>query len=208
MRARATATRTPSPRAPPSPRPRRRPAAALQANPAAALNIAPPVGMTSAWADAFSQKVLFLTNAHDQTAQLSLNPPDLGPLQVVLNVADKNATAMFMSAHQQVRDAVEAALPQLREALQQSGIGLGSNDRLGRLGAAAVRLVRPGRRQPAAPGRRERRRRPRGTVRRRPSRRPSRASRPARSTHSPDPLARRVGTTRAALRSSPAPNPP
>ena len=92
----------------------------------AAMTLSPPVGNTTAWADALSQKVVFLTSAHQQTAQLSLNPPDLGPLQVVLNVADKNATAMFMSSHQQVRDAVEAALPQLRESLAQNGIGLGS----------------------------------------------------------------------------------
>jgi flagellar hook-length control protein FliK len=55
-----------------------------------------------------------------------LNPKDLGPLQVVLQVTDNHAHALFVSDHAQVRAAVEAALPTLREALQASGIGLGS----------------------------------------------------------------------------------
>jgi len=55
-----------------------------------------------------------------------LNPKDLGPLQVVLQVADNHAHALFVSQHPQVREAVEAALPKLREAMEQSGIGLGS----------------------------------------------------------------------------------
>ncbi|MBN3752769.1 flagellar hook-length control protein FliK, partial [Paraburkholderia sp. Tr-20389] len=98
------------------------------ANPATAAmanSIAPQVGAHD-WEDAFSQKVVFLTNAHQQTAELTLNPRDLGPLQVVLQVADNHAHALFVSQHQQVRDAVEAALPKLREAMEQGGIGLGS----------------------------------------------------------------------------------
>jgi flagellar hook-length control protein FliK len=55
-----------------------------------------------------------------------LNPKDLGPLQVMLQVTDNHAHALFVSDHAQVRDAVEAAMPKLREAMQASGISLGS----------------------------------------------------------------------------------
>ena len=58
-----------------------------------------------------------LTNAHQTSAELTLNPKDLGPLQVVLQVADNHAHALFVSQHSQVREAVEAALPKLREAM-------------------------------------------------------------------------------------------
>jgi flagellar hook-length control protein FliK len=92
---------------------------------AAAAALAPPVG-TPDWEDALSQKVVFLSNAHQQSAELTLNPPDLGPLQVVLQVADNHAHALFVSQHQQVREAVEAALPKLRDALEAGGLGLGS----------------------------------------------------------------------------------
>ncbi|WP_455731550.1 flagellar hook-length control protein FliK, partial [Burkholderia stabilis] len=87
--------------------------------------LAPHVG-TPDWTDALSQKVVFLSNAHQQSAELTLNPPDLGPLQVVLRVADNHAHALFVSQHAQVRDAVEAALPKLREAMEAGGLGLGS----------------------------------------------------------------------------------
>ncbi|NHV29959.1 flagellar hook-length control protein FliK [Burkholderia sp. D-99] len=87
--------------------------------------LAPHVG-TPDWTDALSQKVVFLSNAHQQSAELTLNPADLGPLQVVLRVADNNAHALFVSQHAQVREAVEAALPKLREAMEAGGLGLGS----------------------------------------------------------------------------------
>ncbi|WGY68329.1 flagellar hook-length control protein FliK [Burkholderia cepacia] len=104
----------------------------LQLSPAAsaiaaanAHALAPHVG-TADWTDALSQKVVFLSNAHQQSAELTLNPPDLGPLQVVLRVADNHAHALFVSQHAQVREAVEAALPKLREAMEAGGLGLGS----------------------------------------------------------------------------------
>ena len=38
-----------------------------------------------------------------QTASLTLNPPNLGPLQVVLNVTHDQATASFFAAQPEVR---------------------------------------------------------------------------------------------------------
>ena len=81
---------------------------------------------TQDWNNQLSQQVVWLSSAHAQTAQLSLNPPDLGPLHVVLNVANDSAQAMFVSQHAAVRDAVQAALPQLRESLANNGIALGN----------------------------------------------------------------------------------
>ncbi|MGN6804972.1 MAG: flagellar hook-length control protein FliK, partial [Trinickia sp.] len=100
-------------------------AAATTSASAAAATLAPQVG-TPDWEDALSQKVVFLSNAHQQSAELTLNPRDLGPLQVVLQVADNHAHALFVSQHAQVREAVEAALPKLRDALEAGGLGLGS----------------------------------------------------------------------------------
>ncbi|MFT5963062.1 MAG: flagellar hook-length control protein FliK, partial [Burkholderiaceae bacterium] len=61
----------------------------------------------------------------EQTATLTLNPPDLGPLQVVLNVSNGQADASFFAAQPEVRQALEAALPKLREMLGEAGISLG-----------------------------------------------------------------------------------
>lgn len=60
-----------------------------------------------------------------QTAALTLNPPDLGPLQVVLSVSNDQASASFFAAQADVRHAVEAALPKLREMMNEAGVQLG-----------------------------------------------------------------------------------
>ena len=60
-----------------------------------------------------------------QVAELNLNPAGLGPLKVTLTMGDDQAQAMFVSAHEGVRKAVEAALPQLRTTLADQGISLG-----------------------------------------------------------------------------------
>jgi len=98
-----------------------------QPAPAAAASrpvVAPPL-YDSQWPQALSQQMIRLGTQGQQSAELQLNPPDLGPLKVVLNVVNDQAQAQFVSPHQAVRAAVEAALPHLRTALSESGIQLG-----------------------------------------------------------------------------------
>jgi flagellar hook-length control protein FliK len=78
------------------------------------------------WPDDFSQKINWMSTQQNQVAELHLNPPDLGPMNVVLKVTDNQATALFTSPHSAVRDAIENALPKLREILADSGIMLGN----------------------------------------------------------------------------------
>lgn len=79
-----------------------------------------------AWPDDFSQKISWMISQKNQVAELHLNPPNLGPLDIVLKVSDNQATALFASPHANVRDAVENALPKLRELLADNGIMLGN----------------------------------------------------------------------------------
>ncbi|MBW8077500.1 MAG: hypothetical protein GJU76_05390 [Gallionella sp.] len=82
---------------------------------------------SSGWANEFSQKISWMsTGQNNQIAELHLNPPDLGPLNVVLTMSDNQATAAFTSPHSAVRDAVENAMPKLREILADNGITLGN----------------------------------------------------------------------------------
>jgi flagellar hook-length control protein FliK len=78
------------------------------------------------WGDEFNQKITWLSSQKEQTAELHLNPPQLGPMDVVLKVSGDQATALFTSPHAAVREAVEQALPRLREMLADSGIMLGN----------------------------------------------------------------------------------
>lgn len=99
-----------------------------------ASNILPPVATSTVatpldhhgWADEFSQKISWIGTQQIQIAELHLNPPNLGPLDVVLKISDNQATALFTSPHGAVRDAVENALPKLREILADNGIMLGN----------------------------------------------------------------------------------
>ncbi|WP_419343168.1 flagellar hook-length control protein FliK [Achromobacter sp. PD1] len=112
-----------------------RPAAAPVANPAAVaapvvpvvLQVATPVGGTH-WGTELGQQVVMMSHSARQgmqTAELRLDPPDLGPLRVSLNLTDGVASASFVSAHASVRQAIETAIPQLQQALAQAGISLG-----------------------------------------------------------------------------------
>ena len=86
--------------------------------------LAPRVG-TPAWDQALGQKVTWMIAGEQQSASLTLNPPDLGPLQVVLNVTNSQANATFVAAQPEVRQALEAAMPRLRDMLSDAGIQLG-----------------------------------------------------------------------------------
>jgi len=87
-------------------------------------HIAPRVG-TPAWDNAIGQKIVWMVGGGEQSATLTLNPPDLGPLQVVLNVSNTTATAAFTAAQPEVRQALENAMPKLRDMLGDAGIQLG-----------------------------------------------------------------------------------
>jgi flagellar hook-length control protein FliK len=87
--------------------------------------IATPIG-NSAWADKFSQKIIWMSTQQNQIVELHLNPPDLGPLNVVMKISDNQLTVQFTSPHTAVRDAVENALPKLREVMADNNIMLGN----------------------------------------------------------------------------------
>ena len=91
----------------------------------ATASLTPEVG-TNEWGKALGQHVVQMGTAGHQVAELQLNPPGLGPLKVTLSMNDQQMQAIFVSAHSSVRTAVEAALPQLRALLADSGISLGN----------------------------------------------------------------------------------
>jgi len=93
-------------------------------NDIAAPRLAPTVG-TTVWTQALGEKIVWMTAGAQQSATLTLNPPNMGPLQIVLNVSNEQATASFFSAQPEVRQALEAAFPRLREMMNEAGIQLG-----------------------------------------------------------------------------------
>jgi flagellar hook-length control protein FliK len=98
---------------------------AAQAAAGAADHLSARVG-TDAWENQVGQKIVYMVGSEEQTASLTLNPPDLGPMQVVLSVTNDQASVTFSANQEEVRQALEDALPRLREMMSQSGIALGN----------------------------------------------------------------------------------
>lgn len=104
------------------------------------------------WAQELAQRVVWLTRNDAQSAMITLNPAHLGPIEVRLSLVADQATAVFVSAHGDVREALEAALPRLREMFAGAGIELGQaqvnsqsqRQAGGEGGAAAARADRGG----------------------------------------------------------------
>jgi len=82
----------------------------------------------SAWSQQFGEKIVWLTRNEQQSAQININPPELGPVQITLNLNGDQAKMVFASPHAEVRQAIENALPQLKEMLSAAGISLGQTN--------------------------------------------------------------------------------
>lgn len=82
---------------------------------------------SSEWQQALGQQIMMFNRNGQHSAELRLHPQDLGTLQISLRIDDNQAQLHMASGHSQVRAALEAALPQLRTALADSGIQLGQS---------------------------------------------------------------------------------
>ncbi|HDZ47896.1 hypothetical protein LCGC14_0150750 [marine sediment metagenome] len=79
-----------------------------------------------AWSQQLGQQLVqFSQRGGEQHIQMQLNPAELGPLSISMKFSEQGAQAHFLSASAQVRQVLEQAMPQLREALAEQGISLG-----------------------------------------------------------------------------------
>ncbi len=108
-------------------------AAATAGTPAAAANTAAVPGQAAhitphlyaaQWQDAFGQQVVWMAKNEQQIASLTMNPPDLGPVRVTLSIIDGQASAAFVSLQPEVRQAIQDAVPRLKEMLAEAGLQL------------------------------------------------------------------------------------
>lgn len=80
--------------------------------------------MSPQFVDRFAEQVTVLVEHGVKLAHLSLNPPDLGPIEVRITLFQDDATVQFASHHGVVREAMVDALPKLREMLEGAGLRL------------------------------------------------------------------------------------
>ncbi len=72
-----------------------------------------------------SEKIRWMVNARNTMAEIRLDPPELGSMQVRVNVAGDAASVSFVVQSQQAKDALADAMPKLRDMLSEQGIELG-----------------------------------------------------------------------------------
>ncbi len=88
------------------------------------LAVATPINH-SGWAEDVGHQITWLAEHGSSKAELVLTPPHLGRIEISLQIGSDLSTAQFVSASPQVREALEQAMPRLREMLAGGGISLG-----------------------------------------------------------------------------------
>lgn len=74
-------------------------------------------------------RINWMANNSIQQAELRLDPPELGGLDVRLSInKDNQASIIFHVANTSAKEAIESAIPRLREMFAQQGIDLGNVD--------------------------------------------------------------------------------
>lgn len=92
-----------------------------------AITLATPLHQAN-WGQAMAERVVWLTNAHIQEAEIQLHPRELGPIGVKVSLHHDQASVSFVVQHAATREALEAALPRLREMFAENGLQLGHSD--------------------------------------------------------------------------------
>lgn len=103
------------------------PAQALPPLPTGSQSIDIPV-QQSGWDNVLADRVTMMANGRLQNAELRLTPAELGPLRIQLEIDDGVANVSFQSQHPVTREALEQAMPRLRELLAENGLSLGQAD--------------------------------------------------------------------------------
>lgn len=77
----------------------------------------------SAWAEGLVNRVMYLSSQNLKSADIQLEPAELGRLDIRVNVAADQATQVtFISGHAGVRDALDSQVHRLRELFAQQGL--------------------------------------------------------------------------------------
>jgi flagellar hook-length control protein FliK len=79
---------------------------------------------TPQWSQAVGDKVLWLAAQNVSSAEIRLDPPELGPMQVRVSVNQDQASVTFTSPHPAVREALDQQLNRLREMFSEQGLNL------------------------------------------------------------------------------------
>ena len=81
-----------------------------------------------AWSQGMGKQILWMANQNISSAEIRLNPAHLGPIEVRLDISEDQINVALSSRHAVVREAMEMALPKLREMFDSNGLSLADTD--------------------------------------------------------------------------------
>lgn len=87
------------------------------------LSLDIPMGQPG-WDRSLGDRVQWMVNQNVQVAELRLNPPSLGPIEIRVQVEGDRTLVNFVAPQAAVREAIDAALPRLREMFAEGGMTL------------------------------------------------------------------------------------
>ncbi|NOQ15475.1 MAG: hypothetical protein GQ581_00275 [Methyloprofundus sp.] len=77
------------------------------------------------WKQEFNERIIWMHNKAIPSAELRLNPQHLGPISIQINIdKDQQASILFNAQNAGVREAIEAALPKLKDMLGSQQVTL------------------------------------------------------------------------------------
>ncbi|WP_337054202.1 flagellar hook-length control protein FliK [Pseudoxanthomonas sp. USHLN014] len=100
----------------------------LTANAVTATPMSMPAQLDDGFDDSFGTRIAWMAEQKLGHAEIRLNPEHAGPIDVRIQLDGTQVNAAFHSANADVRQALEASLPRLRDLLGQQGLQLGNAD--------------------------------------------------------------------------------
>jgi len=77
------------------------------------------------WGEALAEKTALLVGQKGNFARLNLVPHNLGPLEVRVQLQGETSSLEFIAVNPATKDAIESAIPRLREMFESGGLALG-----------------------------------------------------------------------------------
>lgn len=76
------------------------------------------------WNQAINDRIMMLSSQNGRFVEIQLDPPELGSLQVKLQLKNDQVSVVFNTPHGSVREALEQGMPRLREMFEEQGLNL------------------------------------------------------------------------------------
>ena len=87
----------------------------------------PPVNAAvgeKGWDQAVGERITWMLGNRIQQAEARLSPPHLGPLEIKVAVHNDQASVSIAASHVLTREAIESAIPRLREMMLEGNLNL------------------------------------------------------------------------------------